>query len=252
MIQLQQIKKSFGGTPVLRGIDLSVERGDVIAVIGPSGSGKSTMLRCLIDLEKVDAGSILIQQQPLVTDGVYVSPHQIHALIGVMGMVFQQFHLFPHLTVRQNLEIAPRIVKKQPRDEIAINAKKYLAKVGLSDKADVYPECLSGGQKQRIAIARALMMTPEILLFDEPTSALDPELTGEVMATICQLAKEHMTMMVVTHEMQFARDVATHVIFMDEGVIVEQGSPVQIFEQPQQERTRAFLRRTTSKDGSPL
>lgn len=242
MINLKQIKKSFGENQVLRGIDLQVNRGDVVAVIGPSGSGKSTMLRCLIDLEKVDAGSISIKQQPLVEEGVYVSAHQIHTLIGVMGMVFQQFHLFPHLTVRQNLEIAPRIVKKQSGSEIAQNAEKYLAKVGLSEKADVYPDSLSGGQKQRIAIARALMMTPDILLFDEPTSALDPELTGEVMETICQLAKDRMTMIVVTHEMQFARDVASQVIFMDEGVIVEQGSPEQIFQYPQQERTRAFLR----------
>lgn len=242
MIKMEKVTKWFGTHQVLKGIDLSVSAGDVVAVIGPSGSGKSTMLRCLIDLEKVDAGSIFIQDIPLVRDGISMTDQEIHRLILKMGMVFQHFNLFPHLSIRENLELAPRLVKKQEAGVIAKHAAHYLSKVGLADKAEVYPEMLSGGQKQRVAIARALMMSPDILLFDEPTSALDPELTGEVLETIRRLAEDHMTMLVVTHEMGFAREVANHVIFMDDGLIVEEGTPQQIFEHPQCQRTQAFLK----------
>lgn len=244
MIQFENIKKSFDSLEVLKGVSLEVNQGDVVAVIGSSGSGKSTMLRCLIDLEKVNSGSIKIQGKSLVNDGVYAKPQEIKELLSTMGMVFQHFNLFPHLTVRQNLELAPKVVKKQDRETIKKNAEKYLAKVGLTDKADVLPAALSGGQKQRVAIARALMMEPDILLFDEPTSALDPELTGEVLETIRQLAEDHMTMIVVTHEMGFAHDVANKVVFMDGGVILESGTPEEIFEHPTQERTKAFLKKS--------
>ena len=244
MIQIEAIKKSFGNLEVLKEVSLEVNQGDVVAVIGSSGSGKSTMLRCLIDLEKVDGGTILIQGKPLVQNGVYAKPQEIKELLSTMGMVFQHFNLFPHLTVRQNLELAPRVVKKQDKDTIQKNAEKYLAKVGLTDKADALPAALSGGQKQRVAIARALMMEPDILLFDEPTSALDPELTGEVLETIRQLAEDRMTMIVVTHEMGFAHDVANKVVFMDGGIILESGTPQQVLEHPTQERTQAFLKKS--------
>ena len=244
MIQIENIKKSFGSLEVLKGVSLEINQGDVVAVIGSSGSGKSTMLRCLIDLEQVDSGSVLIQGKYLVKDGVYEKASEVKQVISSMGMVFQHFNLFPHLTVRQNLELAPKIVKKQDQKAIAVSAEKYLSKVGLTEKADSLPAALSGGQKQRVAIARALMMSPEILLFDEPTSALDPELTGEVLSTIRQLAEEKMTMIVVTHEMGFAKDVANKVIFMDGGIILEAGTPKEIFETPKHERTKAFLSKT--------
>jgi polar amino acid transport system ATP-binding protein len=240
VIKIEKIWKSFD-VDVLKGIDLEINQGDVVAVIGSSGSGKSTMLRCLIDLEQVDSGSIYIEGDPLVQDGHYVKQDEIQKLILKMGMVFQHFNLFPHLTVRQNLELAPKLVKKQDEALIRANSDKYLAKVGLTDKADAYPASLSGGQKQRVAIARALMMSPDILLFDEPTSALDPELTGEVLETIRQLAEEKMTMIVVTHEMGFAREVANRVLFMDNGVILEQGTPDEVFYHPVHDRTREFL-----------
>ena len=240
MIRTSEIRKSFD-TEVLRGISMEISRGDVVAVIGSSGSGKSTLLRCLIDLEKVDAGSIYIEGEPLVENGTYVRQAAIQELILKMGMVFQHFNLFPHLTVRQNLELAPKLVKKQAPEQIAANAEKYLKKVGMLDKAEAYPSSLSGGQKQRVAIARALMLSPDILLFDEPTSALDPELTGEVLETIRQLAEEKMTMLVVTHEMGFAREVANRVLFMDGGVILEEGTPQEVFGNPRHDRTRGFL-----------
>ena len=245
MIEIRDIRKAFGNLEVLKGVSLNVGQGDVVAVIG-----KSTMLRCLIDLEKVDSGTILIQGDTLVKDGVYAKSQEIQKVILKMGMVFQHFNLFPHLTVRQNLELAPKIVKKQKTEEIAKNAEKYLAKVGLTEKADSLPASLSGGQKQRVAIARALMMNPDILLFDEPTSALDPELTGEVLQTIRQLAEDHMTMVVVTHEMGFAKDVANHVVFMDNGVVLEEGDPKELFEHPKNQRTKEFLQKSLSGSGS--
>lgn len=243
MIEVQQLKKSFGDLEVLKGVNFTVEPGEVVAIIGPSGSGKSTMLRSLIHLEEVNSGSILFQGQALVEDGKYTNASQIKKITSRMGMVFQHFNLFPHLTVQQNLELAPKAVKKESIADIRKRSEVILNKVGLLDKANVLPANLSGGQKQRVAIARALMLNPDILLFDEPTSALDPELTGEVLRVMQQLAQEKITMVVVTHEMNFARDVADRVIFMDKGEIAESGTPQQIFENPQLDRTKAFLSR---------
>ncbi|MBT2759750.1 amino acid ABC transporter ATP-binding protein [Paenibacillus sp. ISL-20] len=245
MIEVTHVKKSFGQLDVLKDVSFEIQKNEVIAVIGPSGSGKSTMLRSLVHLEEINGGSIKLQDQYLVKDGVYVSPPQIKVITARMGMVFQHFNLFPHLTVQENLGLAPKHVKKQSKEEVRLNSAALLQKVGLSDKADVYPGNLSGGQKQRVAIARALMMNPDIMLFDEPTSALDPELTGEVLAVIKQLAEEHMTMVIVTHEMSFAKEVADRIIFMDNGQVVESGTPDQIFNQPKAERTREFLIRAT-------
>ncbi len=242
MLRLEGVTKSFGKNQVLKGIDLTVHQGDVIAVIGSSGSGKSTMLRCMIDLEKVNGGSIYIMGSPLVENGVYVKNKDIHQLILRMGMVFQHFNLFPHLTVKKNLLLAPKLVEKREKDQAEQDAMYYLEKVGLADKADALPKELSGGQKQRVAIARALMMKPAILLFDEPTSALDPELTGEVLAIMRQLAQEKMTMVVVTHEMGFARGAANKVVFMNDGVILEEGTPQEVFGNPKHARTQEFLR----------
>ncbi|MCG3088854.1 amino acid ABC transporter ATP-binding protein [Sporosarcina cyprini] len=244
VVEVKDLKKSFGPLEVLKRISFEVERNEVIAVIGPSGSGKSTMLRSLVHLEEVEGGTIAIQGEKLVQDGQYAKAKQLKDITSKMGMVFQQFNLFPHLTVIQNLELAPKLVKQRAEEGYRKRAMDLLAKVGLSDKADVFPSKLSGGQKQRVAIARALMMNPEILLFDEPTSALDPELTGEVLDVMKDLAKEHMTMIVVTHEMEFARDVADRVLFMDQGEIVEEGSPEELFGNPKKERTKAFLSRT--------
>ncbi|MDN4619517.1 amino acid ABC transporter ATP-binding protein [Paenibacillus sp. PsM32] len=243
MIEVQQLKKSFGDLEVLKGVNFTVEPGEVVAIIGPSGSGKSTMLRSLIHLEEVNSGSILFQGQALVENGKYTNASQIKKITSRMGMVFQHFNLFPHLTVQQNLELAPKAVKKESVADIRKRSEVILNKVGLLDKANVLPANLSGGQKQRVAIARALMLNPDILLFDEPTSALDPELTGEVLRVMQQLAQEKITMVVVTHEMNFARDVADRVIFMDKGEIAESGTPQQIFENPQLDRTKAFLSR---------
>ena len=241
ILSVNNIKKSFGNNEILKGISLNVNRGDVVAVIGSSGSGKSTMLRCLIDLEKIDDGSIYINGYPLVQDGIYTKGPNIAPTMSKMGMVFQHFNLFPHLTVEKNLTLAPQYVKKADSEKIKQDVDKYLGKVGLLDKKQALPKSLSGGQKQRVAIARALMMQPDILLFDEPTSALDPELTGEVLETMKQLAKEKMTMMVVTHEMGFAREVADKVLFMDGGIILEQGTPEEVFEHPKHDRTKEFL-----------
>ncbi|MGV3137894.1 amino acid ABC transporter ATP-binding protein [Brevibacillus agri] len=243
IIQVSNLKKSFGELEVLKDVSFEIQKNDVVAVIGPSGSGKSTMLRSLVYLEQVNSGSIRVADDFLVKDGVYSSSQQIKRITGKMGMVFQHFNLFPHLTVRENLEIAPQVVKGEPENVIRARSGELLEKVGLSDKANVYPAKLSGGQKQRVAIARALMMNPDILLFDEPTSALDPELTGEVLQVIKQLASEHMTMMVVTHEMGFAREVASRIMFMDNGEFVESGTPEELFTNAQHERTRAFLQR---------
>ena len=249
MIRAENICKRFASTPVLRGISLELARGEVVAIIGPSGSGKSTFLRCLNHLETIDSGRITIEGEVLVeTDAQgqaqYASDAQIRSIGRKMGMVFQSFNLFPHLTVLENIIEAPMLVKKMPRAAIVPVAEDLLRKVGLLDKRDAYPNRLSGGQKQRVAIARALAMGPDILLFDEPTSALDPELTGEVLRTMRALAQEHMTMLVVTHEMGFAREVANRVVFMDQGEIVEQAPADQFFSAPQQPRTRAFLQNT--------
>ncbi|MHA6528786.1 amino acid ABC transporter ATP-binding protein [Paenibacillus sp. BAC0078] len=241
MIEVKQLQKSFGSLDVLKKITFDVSPGEVVAVIGPSGSGKSTMLRSLVHLEEVTGGSIFIHGKPLVDNGRYASGADIRKITATMGMVFQHFNLFPHLSVRGNLELAPRTLKRESVQDITAKSMELLSKVGLADKADVYPSMLSGGQKQRVAIARALMLNPDILLFDEPTSALDPELTGEVLRVIRQLAEENMTMMIVTHEMNFARDVADRVFFMDNGEIAESGTPEQIFGSPQLERTRTFL-----------
>ena len=246
MISAKGVHKAFGGNEVLRGVSLELARGEVVAVIGPSGSGKSTFLRCLNHLETVDRGTITIEGEVLAKSegearAQYVSDAEIRKIGRKMGMVFQSFNLFPHLTVLENIIEAPVIVKGMKREDIIPKAEALLAKVGLAAKRDAYPNHLSGGQKQRVAIARALAMEPDILLFDEPTSALDPELTGEVLRTMRELAEEHMTMLVVTHEMGFAREVANRVIFMDGGHIVEQGPSESFFAAPQHERTKAFL-----------
>ena len=247
MVRMRQIRKQFNGTPVLNGIDLDAHKGEVLAIIGPSGSGKSTLLRCLNNLEQIDQGYIEVAGKSFAAENEsgqaeYVTDGKAQDILGHMGMVFQQFNLFPHMTVMKNLIEAPVHVKGMKPEEIIPVAEKLLAKVGLSDKKDCYPSRLSGGQKQRVAIARALAMNPDIMLFDEPTSALDPELTGEVLKTMRQLAEEKMTMIVVTHEMGFAREVAGHVIFMADGEIVEQGKPEEFFTNPQQTRTQAFLK----------
>ncbi|WP_304516296.1 amino acid ABC transporter ATP-binding protein [Comamonas sp. NLF-1-9] len=246
MIAALQLKKRFGSNEVLRGVSLSVAHGEVVALIGPSGSGKSTFLRCLNQLETIDAGEIRIAGEQLVgTDAQghcrYAPEAQARRLCRKSGMVFQHFNLFPHLTVLENLIEAPMVVAGVARAEALQRAERLLAKVGLSAKRDSYPARLSGGQKQRVAIARALAMEPEIMLFDEPTSALDPELTGEVLRTMRELAEERMTMLVVTHEMGFAREVAHTVAFMDEGELLAQRPAREFFADPGHERAQAFL-----------
>lgn len=246
MLRMHDIHKSFGDLAVLKGIDVEVRRGEVLAIIGPSGSGKSTLLRCINKLETIDSGSIEIEGEFLAdTDenGVaeYADVKKAREILSHTGMVFQQFNLFPHMTVLENLIEAPIQVKGMKKAEILPYAKELLEKVGLADRADYYPSQLSGGQQQRVAIARALCMKPDIMLFDEPTSALDPELTGEVLKTMRELAEERMTMVVVTHEMGFAREVGDRLLFVDDGRIIEQGDPKEVFEHPQEERTRLFL-----------
>lgn len=245
-IEMKEIEKSFDGLPVLKKVSLAMDKGEVVAIIGPSGSGKSTFLRCLGQLEVIDRGTIVVDGTPLVqTEGdgnaVYTDKKTQQALLLKMGMVFQQFNLFPHMTVWDNILIAPQMVKGMKAADIAPTAEALLKKVGLWEKKDVYPSKLSGGQKQRVAIARALAMNPSIMLFDEPTSALDPELTGEVLRTIQQLAEEHMTMIIVTHEMAFARQVADRIIFMADGIIQEEGKPEDVFTNPKSPRTKVFL-----------
>ena len=246
MIEARDVKKRFGHNEVLRGVSLSVARGEVVAIIGPSGSGKSTFLRCLNHLETIDSGQVAIEGELLAsTDAAghcrYPQDAEVRRICAKTGMVFQHFNLFPHLTVLENLIEAPLVVQGVARDVAVARAEKLLDKVGLSAKRDNYPARLSGGQKQRVAIARALCMEPDIMLFDEPTSALDPELTGEVLRTMRELAQEHMTMLVVTHEMGFAREVAHRVAFMDGGELIEQATAAEFFAQPRHARTRAFL-----------
>ena len=245
-IKATNIWKKFNNLEVLKGIDLEVNEGEVVAVIGPSGGGKSTLLRCLNKLETIDKGSITIDGEELCreTSGgtEYVKNNDVRRIACKMGMVFQQFNLFPHMTVLENLIEAPVNVQKRDKAEVIKEAEVLLAKVGLSDKRDVYPRKLSGGQQQRVAIARALAMKPAIMLFDEPTSSLDPELTGEVLLAMRELADEKMTMVVVTHEMGFAREVATKVVFMADGHVQEQGSPEEIFINPKNERLKSFLK----------
>ena len=236
MINVIDLKKSFGNLDVLNGITTDIKDGEKVVVIGPSGSGKSTFLRCLNCMEDATSGSIIFDGVDIADMSVDINIHRRH-----MGMVFQQFNLFPHMTVLQNLIEAPVQVQKRDRAQVIEEAKILLGKVGLSEKADVYPRKLSGGQQQRVAIARALAMKPSIMLFDEPTSSLDPELTGEVLRTMRELAEEKMTMVVVTHEMGFAREVATKVIFMADGRVQEQGRPEDIFTNPKNERLQAFL-----------
>ena len=248
MLSVENVRKSFGGLPVLKGISLEVRQGEVLAVIGPSGSGKSTLLRCITQLDRVDSGKITICGETLVSNNeqekaVYADK-QTRVKIGLhLGLVFQNFNLFPHFSVLRNVTEAPVRVLKKNKAEAERTARALLEKMGLADKADAYPCQLSGGQQQRVSIARALAMTPDILFFDEPTSALDPELTGEILKVIRELAAEHMTMVVVTHEMKFARDVADQVIFMDGGNIVEQGTASDVFGSTKEERTKAFLSR---------
>ena len=246
MIQVENIKKYFGKLEVLKGINLTVQRGEVLCVIGPSGSGKSTMLRCLNQLETITDGKIYIEGELVAhrengKDMVSLSTKKVAAMCVELGMVFQRFNLFPHKTVLENLTLAPMTVRGVARDAAEKKAMELLSKVGLADKAGEYPGRLSGGQQQRVAIARALAMEPKIMLFDEPTSALDPELVGEVLEVMKELAREGMTMVVVTHEMNFAKEVGSRVIFMDDGVIMEEGKPEKIFTDPSNVRTREFL-----------
>ena len=236
VISVKNLKKSFQGTEVLKGINVEIDKGDVICVIGPSGSGKSTFLRCLNLLEQPSDGHIIFEGDDLMNKKVDLNAHRQK-----MGMVFQQFNLFPHMTIMDNLTCAPVMLKKATKAEAEKKAKELLARVGLADRAGSYPNQLSGGQKQRVAIVRALCMEPDVMLFDEPTSALDPEMVGEVLDVMKELAKDGMTMVVVTHEMGFAREVSNRVIFLDDGVIAEEGTPAEIFGNPQSERLKSFL-----------
>lgn len=244
IIKVENLKKTFNDNlEILKGISFSVEKGEVLSIIGPSGSGKSTLLRCISQLEDVTGGSITICGKKLVENGVYVDKKLKHEIILKSGLVFQNFNLFPHYSVLKNVTEPQIQILKRPKDEAEQTAMELLERMGLSQKAKSYPCELSGGQQQRVSIARALALKPEVLLFDEPTSALDPELTGEILAVIKELASEKMTMVVVTHEMAFARDISTEIIFMDGGVIVEQGEPNQVINNPQTERMKAFLSR---------
>lgn len=247
ILEINRMRKRFGGLEVLNDISLSVEEGQVVSIIGPSGSGKSTLLRCATLLETMDGGDLkyLDRYAARETNGksVYASPAELRKIKSSFGLVFQNFNLFPHYTVLKNITEAPMLIQKRPKDEVYAEARELLKKMGLGDRENAYPYQLSGGQQQRVSIARALAMNPRILFFDEPTSALDPELTGEILKVIRDLAAEHMTMVIVTHEIAFARDVSDRVIFMDGGVIVEQGKPDDVINHPQSERTIQFLSR---------
>ena len=246
MVKLVNVRKSFGDLEVLKGVNLEVQQGEVVCIIGASGSGKSTMLRCLNQLERISDGEIYIEdvltdKRAKNKDLMKIDPATVQSLCTELGMVFQNFNLFPHLTVIDNVTIAPLIVKKADKKIAETRALDLLSSVGLAEKKDEYPSRLSGGQQQRLAIARALAMDPKIMMFDEPTSALDPELVGEVLATMRQLAEKGMTMLIVTHEIGFAREVADRVIFMDGGVICEEGTPEEVLLNPKEERTKSFL-----------
>ena len=259
MLKIEGLVKNFGRLKVLKGIDSQIRQGEVVVLIGPSGSGKSTFLRCMNLLEKPSKGHIWFEGEEITSGGAYradgshkrISHHlkeqNINRYRSEMGMVFQHFNLFPHLTVLENITLAPMQVRGMTQDEAVASAMNLLARVGLTDKANVYPSQISGGQKQRIAIVRSLAMKPKVMLFDEPTSALDPEMVGEVLNVMKDLAKEHMTMVVVTHEMRFASDVADRVLFLDGGVILEEGSPSEIFNHPKNDRTREFLHKVVNE-----
>ena len=236
MINVKDLKKIFNGNEALKGVSVEINKGDVMCIIGPSGSGKSTFLRCLNLLERPDGGQVIFEGDDLTDKRVDLNLHRQK-----MGMVFQQFNLFPHMTVLENLTCAPMMLKKTSREAAEKMAMDYLQRVGLADRADAYPNQLSGGQKQRIAIVRALCMEPDVMLFDEPTSALDPEMVGEVLDVMKELARQGMTMVVVTHEMGFAREVASRVVFMADGAILEEGTPQEIFDHPQDPRLQDFL-----------
>ena len=236
MISVKNLRKSFHGTEVLKGITTEIDRGDVVCIIGPSGSGKSTFLRCLNRLETPDSGEILLDGVDLMDRKTDLDRQRMK-----MGMVFQQFNLFPHMTILKNLTVSPMMLKKTPQAEAEAKAMQLLERVGLADRAGDYPAQLSGGQKQRVAIVRALCMEPEVMLFDEPTSALDPEMVGEVLDVMRELAESGMTMVVVTHEMGFAREVGNRVLFMDGGIIMEENAPAELFGNPQSERLKTFL-----------
>lgn len=247
LLEIENLGKSFGNVEVLKNISMSVEKGEVVAIIGPSGSGKSTLLRCATLLETMDKGSLKINGQVAACEvngrSEYVSKLELTKIKNSFGLVFQQFNLFPHFSVLKNVCDAPVVVEKRDKAEVEKEARELIEKVGLKGKEDSYPCQLSGGQQQRVAIARALAMNPEILFFDEPTSALDPEITAGILKVLRQLADENMTMVIVTHEIDFARKVADRVIFMDEGVIVEEGDPKQVLDNPSNERTKAFLQK---------
>ena len=248
LLEINHLRKNFGSLEVLRDISLSVKEGEVVSILGPSGSGKSTLLRCATLLETMDGGNLSYCGKDAVRENAsgkveYVSKRELKEVRDCFGLVFQNFNLFPHYTVLKNITDAPLHIQKRDKEEVYIQARELLKKMGLSDKENAYPHQLSGGQQQRIAIARALAMNPKILFFDEPTSALDPELTGEILKVLRDLAKEHMTMVIVTHEIEFAKNVSQRIIFMDGGRIVEEGTPDQVIDHPANERTRAFLQK---------
>lgn len=243
IVQVDNLSKSFGSLEVIRDVSFTVGRGEVLGIIGPSGSGKSTLLRCITQLETVSGGSISICGNQMVKDGVYADKKSLHQIGLQAGLVFQSFNLFPHFSALRNITEAQIHVLGRSKIQAQERARELLSKMGLSEKENAYPCELSGGQQQRVSIARALALDPQVLFFDEPTSALDPELTGEILKVIRELAQEHMTMVVVTHEMAFARDLSDRIIFMDGGLIVEQGTAIDVINNPQQERTKAFLSR---------